>query len=482
MVERSKRVFKNILDRLVASFVLALLAPVLVLIGLGLKMSGINPIFTQDLRVGLNRRRFLLIKFNVFNDSAGREKRSVNEYDSKLHADVPFSRIGWFLRKSRLEDLPQFLNVLVGDMALIGPCPDRVNFCDLYGHDVSGYEERFKIKPGITGWAQIKGLRDDGRDQWAPSLKTIEKRHRLDQYYIGHRSLFLDCRIMLHSFLALMFPRPLGEEGKIQKVYRTFLDTRAVQNEKEKKRLIEELDNCSSPTIVSFLNAHGFNVAWSEQDFLKSLSQSDILLRDGIGMKIAMRIFGRSAGFNMNGTDLIPSFLERHKDKKVAILGTCDPWLQQACDKLREDGIDVVWSDHGFHPIDYYANEITQYKPDLVVLAMGMPKQEHVAVALKNALTQPVLILSGGAIIDFIAGRVSRAPRIVRTMGMEWVYRWILEPRRLFFRYVFGNPLFLYRVMLMRCRQGFIEFRANVLGTFESPGLDTSGSPHPENV
>jgi N-acetylglucosaminyldiphosphoundecaprenol N-acetyl-beta-D-mannosaminyltransferase len=103
-----------------------------------------------------------------------------------------------------------------------------------------------------------------------------------------------------------------------------------------------------------------------------------------------------------------------------------------------------------FEPVGAYVSAMLDARPDLIVLGMGMPKQEAVAVALRDQLAHPCVIVCGGAILDFLSGRVVRAPQWMRASGLEWVHRLVHEPRRLFARYVVGNPKFLARAMSLR--------------------------------
>ena len=96
-----------------------------------------------------------------------------------------------------------------------------------------------------------------------------------------------------------------------------------------------------------------------------------------------------------------------------------------------------------------YIKLAAKHRPSLIVLGMGMPRQEQVAIALRASLGYSCLIVCGGAIIDFLGGKVQRAPTWMRRTGLEWVYRLALEPRRLFRRYVIGNPVFLARALAM---------------------------------
>jgi len=464
------------LDKILGGLVVVLLLPLLILISGLLLLSTRGPVLVHEPRLGLNRQPFSLLKFAVFRQAA-RAAADPAEEAAEMPSMPRFTRLGWLLRKTRLEDLPQFVNLLIGDITLIGPSPDRKYLEALYADQISEYHKRFIVRPGMTGLAQVKGCRDNGQEPWMPSVETIRQRTAYDLEYVKNRSLWLDTRIMLRTMLCLLLLRPLGEEGKIQKVGRMFGRLTTVANRLEHEKLLARLDDCNTPTILSFLNAHGFNVAWSDKRFQQAMAQSDFILRDGVGMKLALQMFQRSPGCNMNGTDFIPRIIERQKNRRVAVLGTKDPWLGKAVEELKAKDINVVWSDHGFHPIEYYAEQADQYAPQLIILAMGMPKQEYLAEVLKARLNTPCLIVNGGAVIDFLGKRVERAPKLVRRMGLEWAHRLCLEPRRLFFRYVLGNPLFLYRVLLMRLRQGFVGFRSSMLGTLES-----SNSPRAENI
>ena len=102
---------------------------------------------------------------------------------------------------------------------------------------------------------------------------------------------------------------------------------------------------------------------------------------------------------------------------------------------------------HGFLDTPRYVRLAAAHRPHVIVLGMGMPRQEEVAAVLRAALGYPCLIICGGAIIDFLGGKTSRAPAWMRGAGLEWLYRLCLEPRRLFRRYVVGNPLFLSRAL-----------------------------------
>lgn len=214
---------------------------------------------------------------------------------------------------------------------------------------------------------------------------------------------------------------------------------------------IDSLKHLASPHVLAFVNAHAMNLCAASQDFTDSLLSADTVLRDGKGMEILLRRMARDPGLNLNGTDLIPLVIASHAPKKLALYGTRLEYLEKAQDKIRNElspGSEIELLD-GFRNAEDYLAAARLFKPELIVLGMGMPKQEQVALALKRGLQHRCLIVCGGAIIDFLGGKVTRAAGWMRRSGFEWAYRFILEPRRLFRRYILGNPMFLYRSFAM---------------------------------
>lgn len=218
-----------------------------------------------------------------------------------------------------------------------------------------------------------------------------------------------------------------------------------VNNSDEQETLLKHLNEVQRPTIVSFLNAHALNLCWEKEQIVKNFLASDILLRDGFGIELLMILKKQKPGINMNGTDFIQNILLHNKGKKIAIYGTEQKYLDIAIDNLRQKKISVIGSQDGFQAVDSYTYSAKKDLADIYILAMGMPKQEAVARILKNNLDHPCLIICGGAVIDFIAERFSRAPQIIRKMRLEWAYRIMKEPQRLISRYTIGGVKFIIR-------------------------------------
>lgn len=202
--------------------------------------------------------------------------------------------------------------------------------------------------------------------------------------------------------------------------------------------------------ILAFLNAHAITTSSWNIEFYKTLMQSNYLLRDGIGIKIALKLFGLPVGENLNGTDLITRILPLVTDKKIAIYGASMNALNATQSKLQANGItNIIDLQHGFHDAQFYADACTAQKPDVIILCMGMPKQEHVATELLKHHPD-LLVICGGGWADFYSGTKKRAPEWVRKLSMEWIYRLLLEPKRLGKRYSVDVIYFFYLVFMAR--------------------------------
>lgn len=178
------RIVKRGIDIAFSAGVLILLSPIFLLVALGVKLSSPGPILYRQLRMGLNGHQFEILKFRSMPVDVEKGSGPVWAKSGEARA----TGFGSFLRRSSLDELPQFLNVLKGDMSVVGPRPERPYFIEDFKNRVPRYMLRHKMKAGITGWAQVHGLRGN---------TSIEKRIEYDLYYIQHWSLGLDLRIMV---------------------------------------------------------------------------------------------------------------------------------------------------------------------------------------------------------------------------------------------------------------------------------------------
>ena len=184
---------KEIFDRLFAAAALICLAPLLLAIAIAVKVSSRGPVLFKQKRKGADGRVFTIYKFRSMRLHT-EEKGSLKQ---ATRNDPRVTRVGAFLRRTSLDELPQFFNVLRGDMSVVGPRPHALEHDDLYQKVVAGYINRYRIKPGITGWAQINGFRGE-----TDRIEKMERRVEHDLYYLGHWSFALDMRIIGATIVA----------------------------------------------------------------------------------------------------------------------------------------------------------------------------------------------------------------------------------------------------------------------------------------
>ncbi len=178
------RFLKRIFDLSVSLLILLLIAPLLILIAIGIKVTSSGPVLFRQTRIGLNNREFEMLKFRTMQVPASED---VAETTWTVPADPRKTKLGCFLRKTSLDELPQFFNVLIGNMSIVGPRPERPFFVEQFREDVPKYMVKHQVKPGITGWAQVNGWRGD---------TSILKRVECDIYYIENWDLLFDVKII----------------------------------------------------------------------------------------------------------------------------------------------------------------------------------------------------------------------------------------------------------------------------------------------
>ena len=189
-----RRFMKRTFDIITSSALLIITAPVMLLAVLAIWIDSPGPIIYRQARVGLGGRIFMCIKFRSMRIDA--EKDGVAKWASKN--DPRITRVGSFMRKTRIDELPQLFSVLIGEMSLVGPRPERPTFVDQLKVDVPFYELRHSVKPGITGWAQV-------RYHYGGSLEDARKKHQFDLYYVKNNSLFLDMLVLIETVSVVLF-------------------------------------------------------------------------------------------------------------------------------------------------------------------------------------------------------------------------------------------------------------------------------------
>jgi len=178
---------KRALDVAGSALGLVILLPLFPLVALAIKLDSPGPVFFRQERRGFNGRTFHIWKFRSMTvTESGRKMTQAKVGDKRI------TKIGAFIRRTSIDELPQLINVLSGEMSLVGPRPHALVHDDELGEQLASYAHRQRIKPGITGWAQVNGFRGE-----TTTFEQIEGRTRHDLYYIDNWSIFLDCWIIV---------------------------------------------------------------------------------------------------------------------------------------------------------------------------------------------------------------------------------------------------------------------------------------------
>jgi len=207
-------------------------------------------------------------------------------------------------------------------------------------------------------------------------------------------------------------------------------------------------------TKVAFLNAYVSNVATVDTDFEQTLRRF-LVLADGVGVDIASKVlYGEPFPANLNGTDFVPALLRKLPGQlTIGMVGASRENIEAACDRFAR-----MAPQHKFYLISdgYFSSagerqifdDLREIRPDILLVAMGVPRQEFWIDRLSEE--HATIAMGVGALFDFMSGAVPRAPDWMRRTRLEWLFRLIMEPRRLWQRYVIGNPVFLWHLLQHR--------------------------------
>lgn len=184
---------KRLFDIVLALLLLLILLPVLIAVAITVRISMGSPIIFKQVRAGLHGRPFVMYKFRTMTDARDEEGRLLPDA-------LRLTKVGRFLRATSLDELPELLNVLKGDMSLVGPRPLRVEYLPLYTPEQA---RRHEVPPGITGWAQVNGR----------NAISWEQRFELDVWYVDNRSIVLDIKILLLTLVSVLKREGIHAEG-----------------------------------------------------------------------------------------------------------------------------------------------------------------------------------------------------------------------------------------------------------------------------
>ena len=195
MPEWEKKI-KRLMDIIISFLILTLTFPATLLVAIAIKLDSKGPIFFLQERMGLNGKIFKVIKFRSMIDNA--EAYSGPVWSTK--DDPRITRVGKFIRKTRIDEIPQMINVLKGEMSLVGPRPERPYFVEKLAKEIPLYKRRLKVRPGVTGWAQVKHKYDE-------TIEDVKTKLRYDLFYIENMSLRMDLKILFRTIFVVITGR-----------------------------------------------------------------------------------------------------------------------------------------------------------------------------------------------------------------------------------------------------------------------------------
>jgi len=336
----------------------------------------------------------------------------------------------------------------VGDAFIYDYAPGIVNLWFIRSASRTAYEG---IKETDKEYIQKEILKAETKPNLLSLLKLIKAEFML----------------IIRFLIAKIFHKASNEtiNQMIDPIYLFNTRLRNISMSEVMKRMLAAIIDCRNSNEnqglrrkIYFVNPDCFNRTYIPQfadyrKILHNIKQHDWVFADGIGINIAADIMGYPKNENVNGTDLFPRLCEMAATEKLSLyfLGAKPGIADQMKDNVQKQypNLNIKGAHHGYFDKDtesrQIVDEINQLDPDIILVAFGVPFQERWIENWFNELKCPVIMGVGG-LFDFYSGNMKRAPRWMRDIGFEWVFRLLMEPTRMFNRYIIGNPVFLHRV------------------------------------
>ncbi len=345
--------------------------------------------------------------------------------------------------KGRMADLPLFLELFTGRLALAGTAIREWDTPD------PNAEQAYisMVKPGIISLWDIRRT----------SKVAHEGREAIEWEYIFSKRPAYDLLLLLRALPAMLYSETTSAYDPVFRLLGLDIDNITMA---EAVSLIQTDLRDNRQQAIYFVNPDCLNKMAGDREYYDVLKAGNSIFPDGIGLTIAGKILQSPLKENINGTDMLPylcrmAAAERHS---IYLLGGKPGIAVEAASNInREFGVTIAGSADGYFnhetETDRIIDDINRSGASILLVAFGAPLQEKWIHRHRNRL-QPSLLMGVGGLFDFYSGNVRRAPRWMREIGIEWIYRIMQEPGRMWRRYVIGNPLFLYRVMKWKLLTG----------------------------
>lgn len=231
-------------------------------------------------------------------------------------------------------------------------------------------------------------------------------------------------------------------------MFNTFIN-KVIIHEKDLLEILHKSINNRSSSLITYFNQHCFNIYSMNEIYKSLLNKKFIVYADGMGIQLVLKFILGKKYKKFNATDLNKKIIEMLLLNKIRFFIIGGMFNQNELKQKFGLNSCFVGYNSGFfeeYDINKISNRIQNLNPDVIIIGMGVPKQEFVAVKLSNILPNKTYICVGN-FLEFYFGNQKRVPRILRNKGVEWIYRLMIEPKRLMRRYLLGIPIFLYRSM-----------------------------------
>lgn len=406
---RSASAMRRLSDALLAALLIVIFSPILLVLLATAKLAG----------GGLRKEPHL-----------GRWAAHFSKYAFDFPSDSIFSPLRF------LESAPSLFNILKGEMSFVGPRAASVH--EIF-HDERTAWRRYNLRPGLLS---LWWLRKRANMAYASEVG-------LDAEYVETNTLWGDFGIALRA-MPVVF---LGGGSNIAPSELHFLGIQ-INNltMAEASERIVTLARGTAPKQVCFVNADCVNIAFKDPNYKATLAQADLVLADGIGVRLAGTILNQNVRENINGTDMLPFLCASAEQEGVSLylLGGQPGVAEDVAKWIRAEypALTIAGLHHGYfkeHEHGGIIQAIRESGARVLLVALGAPRQDKWISAYKHELGVGVSIGVGG-LFDFYSGRIPRAPVWLRELGLEWFYRFYCEPRRMWRRYFVGNAVFLFRV------------------------------------
>ena len=393
--------------------------------------------------IGIPVLIFLLLKVAGHCLIALLSEKKIALYESKYAGEArkPIKHRSLTINNRALPDFDSWLHYLKGNFNLVGPAPILQSKAITLGSRIGS---RLSVAPGLIHPYSLK-LRAGIAHQ--DELETSA--------YFAEQSSDVRRMQLIGTFL---MQRLFGHQPKNVEHSRRFnlfgVTLHAVKMKEAVNQVVESLrDGSASKRKFAFVNADCANQYFKNKAYKKTLTKFDAVFPDGVGVRIAANWLGSQIPNNVNGTDMFPLLCEelQTQGRSIYLLGAKPEVVEKLAGlmALRYPNLKIAGYHDGYsmqHDPDQLLAKINASAPDLLLVAMGAPQQEHWINTHMPDLNVKAAMGVGG-LFDFYSGHVSRAPEFLREMSLEWVWRLAVQPLDKGSRYLIGNPLFLYRVM-----------------------------------